>query len=159
MDFDNDNNKIINIPDLYLKEKFEGYNIPKFIHFELTDRNKIKIDTFVYQILHYGPITLFKIIVGNKVPNLKYFLEFVIFEYTSKKISKWHDNIEFLNIIFDPPEYLHSNSLENKLYSYSISNNYFNNIENLIKEENDFKNKLLNYKQFNGNFIKFWIIM
>ena len=158
LEFDNDNNKINDISNLYLKEKFEGYNVPKFIHFELTDRNENRIATFVYQILHYEPMKISKIVVENKEPNIKYFLEFVIFKYTKKKLIS--DEIEFYNIIFGPPEYLHSNSIEDKLYSYSISNYSFKNkLKTLIGKENDFKNKLLNYKQLDENFHKKYKIL
>ena len=151
LSFDNVNNRIKNIQELYFKEKFEGYNFPKFIHFELTDTNGNKVASFVYQVLHYEPMKISKIIVENKESHIKYFLEFVIFKSTSKKLAS--DDSELYNIIFGPPEYLHSISIEDKLYSYSIYNSSFRKkVEYLINEENKTKNKLLSYKLFDEIF-------
>ena len=151
MNFDNVNNRINNIQDLYFKEKFEGYNFPKFIHFELTDEYENKVASFVYQILHYEPMKISKIIVENKESHIKYFLEFIIFKYTSRKLAS--DDFELYNIIFGPPEYLHSNSIEDKLYSYSISSySFIKKLEFFINEENKTKNQLLSYKLFDEIF-------
>ena len=155
IDFDNVNNKIKNIKDLFFKEKFEGYNFPIFIHFELTDINSNHCASFVYQILYYEPMKITKIVLENKEEKLKYFLEFVIFKYNSKNLIS--DDIELFNIIFGPPEYLHSISIDEKLYSYSISNYFFNRqLSQLINNENNFKNKLLHYNMFEENMNKIY---
>ena len=149
--FDKDNNKIENIQDLFFRESFEGYKFPKYIHFELIDKNSNNIiATFAYQILHYEPMKISKIVLENKEANRKYFLEIVIFKYTSKQLTS--DDTELFNIIFDAPEYLHSKQIEEKLYDNSISNYYFNKeLSKYINEENKIKNKLLNYNQLVQN--------
>ena len=114
--FDIEKNRINNIPDLLLKEQFKGSDFPNYIHFALTDNQFNIIASFAYKILNFEPMKISKITLENKQEKKKYFLEFVLFKYTSKTLPA--DDISLFNIIFSSPEYIHSKSIEEKLYSY-----------------------------------------
>ena len=149
--FDSNNNKIKNINDLFFKEHFEKYNFPKFIYFELKDINGNTISTFIYQILNLEPMKISKIILENLEATEKYYLEFVLFKATNKKLG---EDINLYNVIFSPPEYIHSKSIEEKLNNYSVSNYFFNEkISELIKEENKNLNSILYYNTFNDSLV------
>ena len=150
--FDSENNKILNKQDLFFKVHFEKYNVPRYMIFELGDTNGNKVATFIYQILNFEPMKISKIILENIEPTEKYYLEFAIFKSINKKLG---DNMDLYNIIFSPPEYIHSKSIEEKLYNFSLSNNYYKKkINKLIKNENNHKNELLNYNTFDDNLMK-----
>ena len=153
INFDSENNRIKNLPQLFFKEKFKGNKFPKFIHFSLTDTQYKIIATFSYRILNIEQMKISKIILENKQQENKYFLEFVLFKYTTRILPS--DDIVLFNTIFSSPEYLHSKPIEEKLYSYSISNYSFNrNITQLIKEQNDKRNKLAIGDNFDVNLVE-----
>ena len=153
--FDNINNKINNISDLFFKEQFKGYNSPNYIHFALTDNQYKIFASFVYRILNLVPMKITPIILENKEEDKKYFLEFLIFKYTNKIIPA--DDIALYNIIFSPPEYLHSKPIEEKLYSYSISSHSFNiDLSQLIKAQNNNRNIMVNGDIFEQNLIEIY---
>jgi DNA helicase-2/ATP-dependent DNA helicase PcrA len=77
-----------------------------------------------------------KIALENIEETNKFYLEFVSFKYTTKTIPL--DDLSLYNNIFSPPEYFHSIKIEEKLYSYNVSNSSFNkNINELIKIQNN----------------------
>ena len=155
LSFDRDKNSINNIQDLFFKEQFNGNTFPKYIHFALTDNQYNIKASFAYKILNFEPMKISKIILENKEENKKYFLEFVLFKYTTKVLSA--DDIALFNIIFSPPEYLHSKLIEEKLYSYSISNYSFNkNITQLIKGQNNNRNAMVVGDIFDVNLIEMY---
>ena len=151
--FDCDKNKINNISDLFFKESFQGNKLPKYLHFALTDNQYNIMASFVYQLLNYEPMKISKIALENKEENRKFFLEFVLFRYTTKALSG--DDIALFNRIFSSPEYVHSKPIEEKLYSYSISNYSFNkNITQLIRENNNNRNFMVTNSVFDENLIE-----
>ena len=153
--FDNINNKINNISDLFFKEQFKGYNSPNYIHFTLTDSQYNVFASFVYRILNLVPMKITPIILENKEEDKKYFLEFLIFKYTNKIIPA--EDIALYNIIFSPPEYLHSKPIEEKLYSYSISSYSLNrNLSKLIRAQNNNRNIMVNGDIFEQNLIEIY---
>ena len=149
IDFDNENNKINNIEDLFYKTHFEEYHFPKYIIFELTDNQNNNIASFTYKIFEYEPMKISKIVLENKEKNIKYFLEFALFKYTTRKL--FGDDIEVFNSIFSRPYYLHLKTIEEKLYSYSIDSSFNRKLSSLIEDQNDIRNKILNYNIFNEN--------
>ena len=155
LSFDSDKNKINNIPELFFKEQFNADKIPKYIHIALTDSQYNIIASFVYKILNYEPMKISKITLENKEEKKKYFLEFVLFKYTSKVLSA--DDIALFNSMFSSPEYIHSKSIEEKLYSYSISGYSFNrNLSQLIKEQNNNKNTMVRGNVFDENLVEMY---
>jgi hypothetical protein len=93
-----------------------------------------------------------KITLENKEENKKFFMEFVLFKYSLANISA--DDIALFNTVFSSPEYLHSKSIEEKLYSCSISNYSFNRyISQLIKEQNNKRNNMIDNNLFNENLV------
>ena len=152
LSFDNEKNIIKNIQDLLFKEQFIADKFPKYIHIALTDNQYNVIASFAYKILSFEPMKISKITVENKEEKRKYFLEFVLFKYTTKTLPS--EEIALFNIIFSSPQYLHSKPIEEKLYSYSISNNSFNkNISQLIKWQNDNLNAMVSGNIFDANLI------
>ena len=150
LNFDSENNRIKNLPQLFFKEQFKGNQFPKFIHFALTDIQYNVIASFSYKILNVEPMKISKIILENKQQENKYFLKFVLFKYTTKILPT--DDIVLFNTIFSSPEYLHSKLIEEKLYSYSISNYSFNNnLTQKIKEQNTYRNTLIDGDIFDYN--------
>ena len=151
--FDSELNKIRNIPDLFFKEQFRGDKFPKYLHFYLADNENNIIATFAYNILNMEPMKISKITLENKEMNKKFFLEFVIFKYTTKILPT--DDIALFNAVFRSPEYLHSKPIEEKLYSYSISNYSFNkNISKLIQSQNNSRNSMVNNDIFDVNLVE-----
>jgi len=150
--FDFKLNKIKNTSDLFFKEQFKEDQFPKYIHFSLKDNLYKDIASFSYQILYYEPMKIAKITLENKEESKKYFMEFVLFKYSLAKLSA--DDIALFNTVFNSPEYLHSKSIEEKLYSCSISNYSFNsNISQLIKEQNNKRNYMIDNNLFNENLV------
>ena len=150
LSFDSNKNCIKNTSNLFFKEQFKGDNFPKFIHFALTDKQYNIIASFSYNILFFEPMRISKITLENREENKKYFLEFVIFKYSTKALPA--DDIALFNIIFSPPGYLHSKPIEEKLYSYSISSYSFNkNIKQLIKGQNNIRNNMISGDIFDSN--------
>ena len=67
------------------------------------------------------------------------------------------DDIALFNTVFSSPEYLHSKSIEEKLYSCSISNYSFNRyISQLIKEQNSKKNYMVDNNLFDENLVEMY---
>ena len=150
LSFDCDKNKIKNISDLLSKFQFKVEQFPKYLHITLTDNKYNIMASFAYKILNYEPMKISKITLENKEENKKYFLEIVLFKYTTKVLPA--DDISLFNNIFSPPHYLHSKSIEEKLYSYSISNYSFNkSLAQLIKGHNDNRNVMVNGDIFDQN--------
>ena len=161
LNFDSQNNEIINAQELFYKNQFLIRQFPKYIHFLLYDKNFNIKATFSYKILNYEQLKISKIILENKQETNKFYLEFVLFKYTSKYI--YSDELLLYNSIFSPPEYSHSKKIEEKLYSYEVSNSSFNQyITQLIKIQNNNRNTILNgagfdqckvdiFKQMNNN--------
>ena len=59
--------------------------------------------------------------------------------------------------MFSSPEYIHSKSIEEKLYSYSISGYSFNrNLSQLIKEQNNNKNTMVRGNVFDENLVEMY---
>mgnify|MGYP006873000002 CR=1 FL=1 len=153
--FDYQLNKINNISDLFFKEQFKENQFPKYIHFSLKDNLYKDIASFSYQILHYEPMKISKITLENKEEKKKFFMEFVLFKYSLAKLSA--DDIALFNTVFSSPEYLHSKSIEEKLYSCSISNYSFNRyISQLIKEQNSKKNYMVDNNLFDENLVEMY---
>ena len=153
--FDIEKNRINNIPDLLLKEQFKGSDFPNYIHFALTDNQFNIIASFAYKILNFEPMKISKITLENKQEKKKYFLEFVLFKYTSKTLPA--DDISLFNIIFSSPEYIHSKSIEEKLYSYSISSYSFNrNLAQLIRGQNNNRNIMVKSDAFDANMVEIY---
>ena len=150
-----ENNKIISDSDLFIKKKFNKYDFPKNIHLKLKDKNNNLLGSFIYLIINDEFMKLSKVTLENREPNNKYFIEFLFFKYTHKEFKE--EDFELFNYIFSPPEYLHSTSIEERLYSYPISNNSFKTkISQLIKERNNDKNNIQYYKQFEENQMKIY---
>ena len=150
INFDSKNNEIINIKDLYYNEQFKNDQSPKYIHFTLSENNNIKIANFSYKILNFKPMKISKISLENQDETNKFFLEFILFKYNTKPIST--DDLALYNNIFSPPEYYNSKKIEEKLFSYDISNYHFNNeIGKLIEEENNIKDKIIENPGFDQN--------
>ena len=153
LSFDSTNNRLNNIPDLFFKDQFKGDNFPRYIHFALADSQYNVLASFAYRILNLEPMKITSIILENKEEDKKYFLEFIIFKYTTKILPA--DDIALYNIIFSPPEYLHSKPIEEKLYSYSISSFLFNrNLSQLIKTQNTNRNIMVNGDIFDQNLVE-----
>ena len=150
--FDSKFNEIKNTSDLFFKEQFKEDQFPKYIHFSLKDNLYKDIASFSYQILYYEPMKISKITLENKEENKKFFMEFVLFKYSLANLSA--DDIALFNTVFSSPEYLHSKSIEEKLYSCSISNYSFNRyISQLIKEQNNKRNNMIDNNLFNENLV------
>ena len=155
LSFDPEANKIKNLPQLFFKEHFQRNNYPKYIHFSLTDSQYNIIASFSYRIINFEPMKISKIILENKQDNNKYFLEFILFKYTTKILPP--QDIALFNIAFNSPEYLHSKDIEEKLYSYSVSGYSFNrNITQLIKEQNSYRNIMINGDIFDENLVEMY---
>ena len=155
LSFDSQNNKINDTSNLYIKKKFQKYNFPKNIHFELKDKSNNLLGSFIYLIIYHEFLKLSKIILENREENNKYFIEFLFFKYTNMEFEE--DDFNLFNYIFSPPEYLHSTPIEERLYSCSISNNSFKTkINQLIKKRNDDINEIQFYKQLEGNKMKIY---
>ena len=153
VNFDSEHNKIRNNPDLFFKEQFKGDKFPKYLHFYLTDNKNNICASFAYNILNMDPMKISKITLENKEMDKKFFLEFVIFKYTTRVLPA--DDIALFNTIFRSPEYLHSKPIEEKLYSYSISNYSFNkNISKLITVQNNARNSMVNNDIFDVNLVE-----
>ena len=153
INFDTKNNEIININDLFYKNQYPINQFPKYIIFSLLDKNNKARASFTYKIFNCRLMKISKIILENKEPINKFFLEFVIFKFTTKKISS--DELSIFNNVFSPPEYFHSTAIEEKLYSYSISNNKFNKTLNeLIGVHNNNINNLINGAGFDQNMLE-----
>ena len=140
--FDNQNNEILNIQDLFYKAEFKNDQCPRYIHFTLFDKNKNNRAKFSYKILNYEPMKISKITLENKDETNKFYLEFILYKYNTKIISA--DDLSLYNNIFSPPEYYNSTKIEEKLYSYGVSGYYFNkDLTQLIKEQNNNINLLI----------------
>ena len=149
INFDSKNNEIINIQDLFYKNQFKNDSSPKYIIFTLSD-NDIKIANFSYKILNFKPMKISKISLENQEETNKFYLEFILFKYNTKAISA--DDLSLYNNIFSPPEYFNSKKIEEKLFSYDISNYAFNNqLSKLIEQENNIKNKIIENSNFDQN--------
>ena len=152
LSFDFQLNKIKNTSDLFFKEQFKEDQFPKYIHFSLKDNLDKDIASFSYQILYFEPMKISKITLENKEINKKFFMEIVLFKYSLASLSA--DDIALFNTVFSSPEYLHSKSIEEKLYSCSISNYSFNRyISQLIKEQNSKRNYMIENNLFNENLV------
>ena len=155
LSFDSENNRIKNTSDLFFKEQFKVDKFPNYIHITLTDNQYNVMASFVYKILNFEPMKISKITLENKEENKKYFLEFVLFKYTTKILPA--DDIALFNSIFSPPQYLHSKPIEEKLYSYSISSYSFNKqLSQLIKGQNDNRNSMVNNDIFDENLVEMY---
>ena len=153
INFDTKNNDIININDLFYKNQFPIAQFPKYLIFSLLDKNKKQKATFSYKIFNYELMKLSKIILENKEETNKFFLEFVLFKFMTQKISS--EDLSVYNNIFSSPEYFHSNKIEEKLYSYYISDSRFNkNMHELIKNQNNNRNTLINGAGFDQNMVE-----
>ena len=151
--FDSQNNEIINTEDLFYKNKFKNEISPKYIHFILFDRNNINCANFSYKIFNYEPMKLSKISIENRDIVNKYYLEFILFKYNTKIISG--DDLELFNNIFSPPEFYNSKKIDEKLYSYNVSNSSFNKeISKFIQEQNNRRNIILKEYNFDSNMIE-----
>ena len=151
--FDTQNNEIINIDDLFYKNQYPINQFPKYIHFSLLDNKNICRASFTYNILNYEIMKISKIILENKEETNKYFLEFILFKFTALKIPS--EELSIYNFIFSPPEYFHSKKIEEKLYSYIVSNNSFNKfISELINNQNNNRNSLINGAGFDQNMVE-----
>ena len=147
INFDSQNNELMNSQDLYNEFKFKNNQFPKYIYFNLLDKNNIHIASFSYNIINQEFMKISKIILENIQENNKFFLEFILMKYTTKTVSL--DELILFNNIFSPPEYFNSIKIEEKLYSYSISGYFFNKeISKLIKNQNDIKNKMIQGNQY-----------
>ena len=144
LNFDSQNNEIINLKELSYSFQFNSNLFPRYIHFSISDSNNNNIRAnFSYKILNYEPMKISKIILENKEEQNKYFIEFILFKYINKKIPE--EELCLFNNIFSAPEYTNSIKIEEKLNSYSISNYFLNrNISNIIQNQNTEKNKLIN---------------
>ena len=155
LSFDCSKNKIKNISDLLYKAQFKVEQFPKYLYMALTDNRYNIIASFAYKILNFEPMKISKITVENKEENRKYFLEFVLFKYTTKVLPA--DDISLFNNIFSPPHYLHSKSIEEKLYSYSISSYSFNKtLAQLIKGQNNNRNVMASGEIFDANLVEIY---
>ena len=141
--------------DLFIKKKFKKYNFPKNIHLKLKDKNNILLGSFIYLIINNEFMKISRITLENTEPKNKYFIEFLFFKYTFKESGE--EDFALFNYIFSPPEYLHSTPIEERLYSYPISNNSFKTkISQLIREQNNDKNIIQYYKQLEENQMKIY---
>ena len=153
INFDTMKNEIINIQDLIYKNQYPIYQFPKYIHFSLYDRMKNLTASFTYNIINYDLMKISKIILENKEEKNKFYLEFILFKFITKKISS--EELTIYENIFSPPEYFHSTKIEEKLYSYIVSNNTFNKyITDLIKFQNNNRNALINGAGFDQNLLE-----
>ena len=150
INFDSQNNEILNLQDLFYKNEFKNSQSPKYIIFSLLDKNNQNRANFSYKILNYEPMKISKISLENKEETNKFFLEFVLFKYNTKLISA--DDLALFNNIFSIPEYYNSKRIEEKFYNFDISGFYFNReISKLIEEENKNRNSIINGSSFDTN--------
>ena len=153
--FDPMKNEIINIQDLFYKNQYPLNQFPKFIHFSLYNKFKNLTASFSYNILNYELMKISKIILENKEEKKKFYFEFILFKFITKKIFS-EDLIIYENI-FSPPEYFHSKKIEEKLYSYTVSSNNFNKgITELIKFQNNNRNALINGAGFDQTLLNIY---
>ena len=153
INFDNQNNELINISDLYFSTQFQNDKSPKYIHFTLLDKGNNNRANFAFNILRYETMKLSNITLENNDEINKYYLEFELFKYNTKAISS--DDLTLYNNIFCPPEYYNSKKIEEKLNSYDVSGFYFNKeMSNIIQADNSNKNLLLNNKNFDKNMLE-----
>ena len=153
INFDTKNNEIINISDLFYKNQYPIQAFPKYIIFYLLDKNKNKKATFSFKLTNLKLMKISKIALENIEETNKFYLEFVSFKYTTKTIPL--DDLSLYNNIFSPPEYFHSIKIEEKLYSYNVSNSSFNkNINALIKIQNNNRNILINGAGFDQSMVE-----
>ena len=153
INFDNQNNELINISDLYFSNQFQNDKSPKYIHFTLLDKGNNNRANFSFNILNYETMKLSNITLENNDEINKYYLEFELFKYNTKAISA--DDLTLYNNIFCPPEYYNSKKIEEKLYSYDVSGFYFNKeISKIIQAENNDKNLLINSQNFDKNMVE-----
>ena len=150
INFDSQNNEILNLQDLFYKKEFKNVQSPRYIHFSLLDKNNQNRANFSYKILNFEPMKISKISLENKEPTNKFFLEFALFKYNTKTIAA--DDLALFNNIFSIPEYYNSKKIEEKLYNLDISGYYFNReISKLIEEENKNRNIIINESSFDSN--------
>ena len=153
INFDTKNNEIININDLFYKNQYPITAFPKYIIFYLSDKNKNKKATFSFKIMNLELMKISKITLENMEETNKFYLEFVLFKYSTKKIPL--EDLSLYNNIFSPPEYFHSIKIEEKLYSYNVSNSSFNKgITELIKIQNNNRNNLINGAGFDQSMVE-----
>ena len=152
INFDSQNNEILNIQDLFYKNQFQNDRSPKYIHFSLFDKHNQNCANFSFKILNYEPMKLSKITLENRENINKFYLEFILFKYNTKMIPA--DDLVVYSNIFGSPEYYNSKKIEEKLYSCNISNYYFKNeISKLIQQQNNDRNRLLEQKGLDQNMI------
>ena len=87
INFDSQNNELMNSKDLYNEFKFKNNQFPKYIYFNLLDKNNIHIASFSYNIINQEFMKISKIILENIQENNKFFLEFILMKYTTKTVS------------------------------------------------------------------------
>ena len=164
INFDTENNKIINIQELFYEADFKDL-IPTHIFFVLkkkeNDENIITIANFSYNLTNCEFMKMTNIILENKEKNNKYILEFILYKDTKKDLLG--NDYDLYKKIFGNPKYINSNEIEEKLSLCKISGFFFNKkLSNLINSNNDKmneflininydKNKIEMYKYLNNN--------
>ena len=137
LNFDADNNKIVNIQELYYETSFVENHISKCIFFTLKEKqSKNVLATFSYKLSNCELMKITNIVLENKEKENKYLLELVLYKEPTKDFGE--NKFDLYKNIFHSPSYLHNKSIEEELTSNKISGFFFNKkINNLINSNND----------------------
>ena len=156
INFDTENNKIINIQELYYVTDFDNGLIPTYIFFVLKkNENDEAIANFSYNLKNCEFMKMTNIILENKEKDNKYLLEFILYKDTT--IDFQGNNYDLYKKIFSSPKYLNSNEIEEKLSLCKISGFFFNKkLNNLIDSNNDKMNEFLIKSNYNENKIEMY---
>ena len=153
IDYDNDNFEINNKQDLIFIKNFND-SLPKILNIIIRDNNNKPLLHFAYNLFRFDIMNMDKIVIeslNNEREAKKFLLEIELFKSCKAQISK--ESILLHNTIFSAPEYYHDIQIENELNSYYInSSNAFNNeIETIIKRENEEKNSIIINSNYDEN--------
>ena len=152
INFDPQNNQIINIQELYYETNFEENHVPKHIFFVLKHKESNNIlANFAYNLSNCDLMKITNIVLENKEKNNKYILEIVLF---MDNITDYENNkFDLYKNIFTAPKYIYSNRIEEELTSCNISGFFFDRkLNNLINSDKDKINEFL----INNNKIKLY---
>ena len=149
LNFDSKNNKILNINELYYETNFSVNQFPKRIFFILRAKdNKEKIfANFSYKLSNIELMKITNVILENTEENNKYLMDIILYKDVTKDFEQ--NNFNLYKGIFRPPNYIHSNKIDEELSSFNISNFFFDNkLSNLINNNN----KTINGFIINSNY-------
>ena len=156
INFDINNNKIINIQEIYYETEFMENHVSKHIFFKLKEKeNKNVLATFSYNLSNCELMKITNIVLENSEENNKYLLELSLYKDTKKDFGI--NKFDLIQNVFNSPIYIHSNEIEEELYSLKISGYFFNKqINNLINYNNEKLNNFINISNYDNNKLEYF---